>query len=69
MGAAEVGQTRGTDFLFPFNHEFDVAGEGVRSDHIFECLGVHECLSFVVIGTASPDFAVFDDGFERVGMP
>ena len=67
--SAEVVQTAAADLFLTFQHELDIAGQLVGLHQILESLGVHKRLSLVVVGTASPDLAVLDDGFEGVSFP
>ena len=69
MSFAETIKTAGTDFLFTFNHKLDIAWQLAGLDHKFESFGLHETLSFIVVGTTSPNLAILDDGFERGGAP
>ena len=69
MGFAEAVEAAGAYLFLAFNHEFYVAGQLSGLNHEFEGLGLHEALSLVVVGTAGPDFAVFDDRLERSGAP
>lgn len=66
---AEAVERAGADFLFALEHELDVAGEVAGANHVFEGLGVHEGLAFVVVGAAGPDAAVDDDRLEGLCAP
>ncbi len=38
-------------------------------NEVLECLGMHEALSLVVIGTTRPDSAILHYRFKRLGLP
>ena len=69
MLLAEAIEAGGADLFFAFEHEFDVAGELAGLDHEFESLGLHETLSFVVVGTTGPYLAVLHHRLEGAGAP
>ena len=65
----EAVELRAADLLLALKHELDVALQGAGFHQVLERFGVHERLTLVVVGTASPNLAVLDDGLERLGVP
>ena len=65
----------GAHFFLAFNHEFDVAVQGIALHHGFEGLHVHEKLPFIVARTAGKngafrmDVGLFDDGLKGGCIP
>ena len=75
MVAHESVQVGRTGFLFAFDQEFDVAGQGAAAHHVFEGQHVHVHLSLVVVGSPGQDrpfgvqVGLSDDGVEGRVLP